>query len=218
MEQIRTWLTAGAVLAGSGIILGCATTVPMDADGDSGLENDAGIPPVDAGSDARIEPTACNPAACEVVDGSAEAYQPPWGCPEVCDDACTGDTVCCEGGQCQPRRLHGCTEGCDMELTVHGPLFQCPYDAPLTAEVCNRGTTAAAEPGQLVRFEGTGGMVCEAVTTTSIAPCTCVEVSCSGALGGSSHVRPILNPDDPVPDCGNPLGHIGRDALAGPCD
>jgi hypothetical protein len=210
MQQIRTWLTGGAVLAASAFVLGCAMT-------DAGVD-DGSVPPVDAGSDSRTEPTACTPAACDAVDGGPEPYQPRWGCPEVCDSACTGDTVCCEGGECQARRLHDCTEGCALELTVRGPAFQCPFQGPVTAEVCNRGTATDAEPGQLVRFEGTEGIVCEAVTTTSIAPCTCVEVSCSGAPGGNSHVRPILNPDDQVPDCGNPLGHIGREALAGSCE
>jgi hypothetical protein len=223
----------GILVAVAAAWAGCATTnadehdaaePSMDAGRDSAAEHDTGLTPVDArddsrtGGDARTEPVACEPAACDAADGGADGFQPPWGCPEVCDDACTGDTVCCESGQCQDRRLHDCTDGCDLELTVRGPALQCPFQAPLTAEVCNRGTTTDAEPGQVVRFEGSESIVCEAVTTTSIPPCSCVEVSCQGAHGGNVHVRPILNPDDPLPDCGNPLGHIGREAFSGACE
>jgi hypothetical protein len=198
---MRTWLVA-AVTTASGTFMGCAA-----ADFD---KSDATVPPVDGGSDTRVEPTACTPAACDPPDGGTEPYQPPWGCPDACEPGCVGDTVCCEDGTCQQRSLHPCDDGCDVEQTVRSPasVLQCGEDFEMWADICNRGTTLEAGPGQVVRFESELGTDCEAVTTAPIPPCSCIRASCESLLGGR-FVTPVLNPDAPLPACGSPWGHIG---------
>jgi hypothetical protein len=197
-----------AILATFGVCLGCAAGYVDE--GDATVPHDSSAP-VDAGSDSRAEPVACVPAACDAADGGTDAYQPPWGCPEACDPGCVGDTVCCEDGTCQPRTLHACDDGCDVELTVRSPVSvpQCGSNPEMWADVCNRGTTLEASAGQVVRFEGEHGTWCEAVTTAPIPPCSCVRASCDFLLWSGSFVTPLLNPDAPLPDCGSPWGHIG---------
>jgi hypothetical protein len=209
MERLRTLLTMAAVVAASGISLGCGTT---KAEPDAAPPPDTG-PAADSRSDSRTEPTACVPAACDAADGGTDAYQPPWGCPEGCEPGCEGDTVCCDDGTCQWRGWHNCEEGCDLELTIYTPLIQLhgAFHRDLTAWVCNRGTTLEAAPGQVVRFESEQGTECEAVTTAPISTCSCVPVSCDAVLE-TYRIRPLLNPDTPLPECGSPWGHIAHEA------
>jgi hypothetical protein len=222
---MRTCLAA-AVITASGAFVGCATTeidkgdgaVPPDGDSsrdsasDSTTEVDAGLAPHDAPSDSPAGPVACTPAACDPPDGGTETYQPPWGCPEACEPGCVGDTVCCEDGTCQQRMFHPCDDGCDVEMTVRSPglAWQCGSNFEMWADICNRGTTVEAAPGQVVRFESELGTECDAVTTAPIPPCSCIRASCEGSLRGS-FITPLLNPDAPLPECGSPWGHVGSE-------
>jgi hypothetical protein len=224
----RTRTTAAflAALAVIALALGCkeVTKDPRDAradppDGhlDSGSPptdaghgaSDAGPPPSDAAVDGSDDPSSvCTPAACEAADGGADGDPPPWGCPEACDPPCEGDTVCCDNGTCQQRALHGCEDGCDVELTLNVSLVCFPTD--YSASVCNRGATEGVEPGQVVRFHVGDEVLCETETSEPIAPCTCIGVTCRGTGEVSTQqvteIRGTLNPDAPSPECGNPLG------------
>jgi hypothetical protein len=223
----RTCATAVllAILAAIALAPGCtkaakdprdAQVSPPDGHLDSGPHpvdagngaSDTGPTPADAAVDGSDDTSsACTPAACEAADGGADADPPPWGCPEACDPPCEGDTVCCDNGTCQQRSLHGCDDGCDVELTLTVTLLCSPNY--YSALVCNRGATECVEPGQLVRFHVGDEVFCETETTEPIAPCTCIGVNCTGSepfAQGGTEIRGTLNPDDPPPACGSPLG------------
>jgi hypothetical protein len=224
----RTCATAVllAILAAIALAPGCtkAAKDPRDAQvspPDGHL--DSGPHPVDAGngasdsgptpSDAAVDgsddtSSVCTPAACEAADGGADADPPPWGCPEACDPPCEGDTVFCDNGTCQQRALHGCDDGCDVELTVIEPslILMCS-GAKAAVWVCNRGTTGTVAAGQPVRFEADGDVFCETETPEPLSPCECMRVECAERYDHSVEVRMTVNPDDPPSECGNPLGN-----------
>jgi hypothetical protein len=197
---------------------GSGEGAPGDAGGDALADGDA--PEGDATADAVAAPDAfepplddpCVPANC---GPGPLGERPPWGCPEVCDWRCEGDRVCCEDGSCQQRAGHHCDvcdEGCDMELTVSNGIFssfpgiQC-WPFGLHGRVCNRGTTVTASAGQVVRFETEEGMhLCDVATADPVAPGTCVGISCDMEVDRATRVRATLNPDEPDPECGNPIG------------
>jgi hypothetical protein len=187
----------------------CVTKGP-DVDAGDGSTADAAVD----GSDDTS--SACTPAACEAADGGADADPPPWGCPEACDPPCEGDTVCCDNGTCQQRALHGCEDGCDVELTIHLSLLCCCLPGHFSAIICNRGSTEHIDPGQLVRFEAGDETLCEVETSDAIAPCSCIRVTCtntSAAFGDELEVRGTVHPSGFTADCGNPLGMTDTGAV-----
>jgi hypothetical protein len=189
---------------------------PHPVDAGNGA-SDTGPTPADAAVDGSDDTSSvCTPAACEAADGGADADPPPWGCPEACDPPCEGDTVCCDNGTCQQRALHGCEDGCDVELTIHLSLLCCCLPGHFSAIICNRGSTEHIDPGQLVRFEAGDETLCEVETSDAIAPCSCIRVTCtntSAAFGDEFEVRGTVHPSGFTADCGNPLGMTDTGAV-----
>jgi hypothetical protein len=179
------------VMNGPGVHANDGSTADATVDGSDGSDDTSSV---------------CTPAACEAVDGGADADPPPWGCPEACDPPCEGDTVCCDDGTCEHRWYQECDDGCDVELTVLAPSLMCS-GAKAAVWVCNRGTTGTVAAGQPVRFEADGDVFCETETPEPLSPCECMRVECAERYDHSVEVRMTVNPDDPPSECGNPLGN-----------
>jgi len=77
------------------------------------------------------------------------------------------------------------------------------------AEICNRGVRGAPAGQRAIVRDAAGTVVCDAITSRSITPGTCVEIACTPAtaLAAGDTLALIVSEDGRLPECGSPAGN-----------